>query len=306
MPSSTHRLAPPHYQVASDMLLDSARNGGSLAGMMFWNGAHNDTVRHWRDVRMPCACVCSCSDAWHRQGCAPSPPRALPVSVTVNTFQHHPQVDWDGYNVPLDRPAFTQAGSALPSPSVLPASVVTRDQAQLMTPNNWWVEWVGGCQSGAELGLCVAVPRIAPWPAWQGMLQPRLKRLLLNTLLRATTKPHPQDAAHSGRHCVQQQRRPARPGSTDECRAPGSHTPPACDCHGHSSAAGPHTAAARRPACCCGLCWRRHPPCWTCGTSGPRDSSCGGTRCCQCHPGSDSASAASGHRPAAVSPDSGC
>lgn len=70
------------------MLLDSARNNGALAGMMFWNAAHNDTV------------------------------------------------DWDGYNIPVDRPAFTQAGSALPVPARLPPTVVSEVEGKSMTPNN--------------------------------------------------------------------------------------------------------------------------------------------------------------------------
>lgn len=42
------RLSPApsnqHKQVAMDMVVASAETGGALAGAMFWNAAHNDTV----------------------------------------------------------------------------------------------------------------------------------------------------------------------------------------------------------------------------------------------------------------------
>lgn len=75
-------------QVAMDMLVASAGSNGALAGAMFWNAAHNDTV------------------------------------------------DWDGYNIKIDRPAYTQAASALPSSTSLPASMVSPAQAKAMTPDN--------------------------------------------------------------------------------------------------------------------------------------------------------------------------
>lgn len=79
---------PLPAQVAMDMLVASAGSNGALAGAMFWNAAHNDTV------------------------------------------------DWDGYNIKIDRRAYTQAGSALPGPTSLPASMVSPDQAKAMTPDN--------------------------------------------------------------------------------------------------------------------------------------------------------------------------
>lgn len=71
-----------------DMVVASAKSNGALAGAMFWNAAHNDTV------------------------------------------------DWDGYNVKIDRPAYTQAASRLPGPTSLPATMVTPEQARAMTPDN--------------------------------------------------------------------------------------------------------------------------------------------------------------------------
>jgi hypothetical protein len=71
-----------------DMLVASAETNGALAGAMFWNAAHNDTV------------------------------------------------DWDGYNVRIDRPSYTQSGSALPAPTNLPPTMVTPEQARNMTPDN--------------------------------------------------------------------------------------------------------------------------------------------------------------------------
>lgn len=71
-----------------DLVVASAESNGALAGAMFWNAAHNDTV------------------------------------------------DWDGYNVKIQRPAYTQAGSALPSPTSLLATMVSPEQAAAMTPDN--------------------------------------------------------------------------------------------------------------------------------------------------------------------------
>eukprot|EP00879_Flechtneria_rotunda_P017394 GHRR01018225.1.p2 GENE.GHRR01018225.1~~GHRR01018225.1.p2 ORF type:complete len:542 (-),score=254.96 GHRR01018225.1:3390-5015(-) len=70
------------------MLLDSAQTNGALAGAMFWNAAHNDTI------------------------------------------------DIDGYNVYVDRPAYTQAASAVPSPVNLPSTMMSQSQANTMTPDN--------------------------------------------------------------------------------------------------------------------------------------------------------------------------
>jgi hypothetical protein len=78
-----------------DMLVASAETNGALAGAMFWNAAHNDTV------------------------------------------------DWDGYNVRIDRPAYTQSESALPGPTNLPPTMVTPEQARNITPNNWCARF--GC-----------------------------------------------------------------------------------------------------------------------------------------------------------------
>lgn len=74
-----------------DMLVASAKSNGALAGAMFWNAAHNDTV------------------------------------------------DWDGYNVQIQRPAYIQSGSALPGPTNLPPTMVSPEQAMAMTPDNRWV-----------------------------------------------------------------------------------------------------------------------------------------------------------------------
>ena len=79
-----------------DMLVASAESGGALAGAMFWNAAHNDTV------------------------------------------------DWDGYNVKIQRPAYIQAASALPVPTSFPSTLVSPEQAQAMTPDNRWVSSLGG------------------------------------------------------------------------------------------------------------------------------------------------------------------
>jgi hypothetical protein len=73
-----------------DLVTASAETNGALAGAMFWNAAHNDTV------------------------------------------------DWDGYNVKIDMPAYIQSGSALPvpAPASLPATMVTPEEAKIMTPDN--------------------------------------------------------------------------------------------------------------------------------------------------------------------------
>eukprot|EP00775_Hariotina_reticulata_P006886 gene6886-7102_t len=76
------------FQLLFDIMLESADSNGALAGVMFWNAAHNNTV------------------------------------------------DADGYNVRIDRPAYTERASFIPKPANLPATVVAPDVAESLTPDN--------------------------------------------------------------------------------------------------------------------------------------------------------------------------
>jgi hypothetical protein len=110
-------------------------------------------ARHWRGAQNATAQVASdmlLDSAQHGGALA---------GIALWNAAGNSTIDWDGYNVALDRPAYTQAGSALPLPASLLPAVVSREVALALTPNNWWARggrWGVGGWGGGDT-QCVGV-----------------------------------------------------------------------------------------------------------------------------------------------------